>query len=82
MPITAACLARSRVWAEARRAFEGMQPTLRQVPPIEFFSMRATVAFLCAHLIAAAYPPGPPPITITSNFSDIVISKYLIVKIE
>ncbi len=41
-----------------------MQPTLRQVPPsVGRFSTTATFMPSCAALMAATYPPGPPPMT-------------------
>ena len=52
------------------RAFEGMQPTLRQVPPnVPLPSTHVTFNPSCAPLMAATYPPGPPPITTTSCVS-------------
>src|SRR5476651_2256525 len=51
-----------------------MQPTLRQVPPrasspFAFFqpSMHAVFRPSCAARTAAMYPPGPEPMTTTSN---------------
>src|SRR5262245_7972519 len=51
-----------------------MQPTLRQVPPrasspFGFFqpSMQAVFSPSCAARTAAMYPPGPAPMTTTSN---------------
>src|SRR3990167_290893 len=52
-------------------ALVGIQPRLRQAPPTLSFSIRATLAPSWAARIAATYPPGPPPITATSNLSDI-----------
>ena len=49
-----------------------MQPVLRHVPPrAPLDSTHAVLTPSCAHLIAQTYPPGPPPITIASKFSDI-----------
>src|SRR3954452_14564797 len=51
-------------------AFEGMQPTLRQVPPKVFsFSTTATFRPSWAARMAQTYPPGPEPITMRSNVS-------------
>jgi hypothetical protein len=59
---------------DARSALEGMQPTLRQVPPsasspFAFFqpSMHAVLKPSWAARTAAMYPPGPAPMTTTSN---------------
>ena len=41
---------------------DGMQPTLRQVPPrVPRFSMHTVFIPSWAALMAATYPPGPPP---------------------
>ena len=54
----------SEAWS---RAFDGMQPMLRQVPPsVAFFSTTAVFRPSCAALMAQTYPPGPDPITTTS----------------
>jgi hypothetical protein len=46
---------------------EGIHPTLRQVPPNEPRpSTQVTFMPSCPALIAATYPPGPPPITTRS----------------
>jgi len=59
-----------------RGTFEGMQPTLRQVPPkVPLFSTQATFNPCCPALIAATYPPGPPPTTTRSSSSWDRISK-------
>ena len=59
----------SLIWetssAECSRHFVGMQPTFRHVPPRYCFSITVTCAPSCAARIAATYPPGPPPMTIT-----------------
>ena len=40
----------------------------KQVPPnVDSFSTHATFIPSCAALIAATYPPGPAPTTITSK---------------
>src|SRR5690606_24521701 len=59
-------------------AFEGIQPTFKQVPPLtplpsslRHFSTHAVFKPSWAARIAATYPAGPEPITTTSNFSDI-----------
>ena len=44
-----------------------MHPTFKQVPPkVSYFSTKAVFIPNWAHLMAATYPPGPDPITITS----------------
>ena len=48
------------------KAFVGIQPQFKQMPPRCLSSTRATDIPSCEALIAATYPPGPPPITITS----------------
>ncbi|CFN78500.1 Uncharacterised protein [Bordetella pertussis] len=59
-----------------------MQPTLVQVPPgagppwpFCQASMQATDIPSWAARIAAMYPPGPAPMTTTSNCLDIVFSR-------
>ena len=48
-------------------AFEGMQPTLRQVPPcVARFSTTATFMPSWLARIAHTYPPGPVPMTTRS----------------
>jgi phytoene dehydrogenase-like protein len=61
------------LYDESKSDFEGMQPTFKQVPPSFTFpdlsssnSMQAVFRPSWEALIAATYPPGPPPITITS----------------
>src|SRR5687768_3771368 len=68
------CDALSNSSEEASSALEGMQPTLRQVPPrasspFAFFqpSMHATLKPSWAARTAAMYPPGPAPMMTTSN---------------
>src|SRR5690606_25832803 len=63
---------------EASKAFDGMQPTFKQVPPSApspagFFqrSTHATLKPSCAARIAAMYPAGPEPMTTASKRSDI-----------
>ena len=52
------------------KAFDGMQPTFRQVPPrLAPFSIQATRMPNCAARMAPTYPPGPAPMTIKSKFS-------------
>src|SRR5215207_3805145 len=47
-----------------------MQPRSVHVPPRRLsFSTSATFSPNCAPRIAATYPPGPDPITVTSNCS-------------
>ena len=54
--------------AVCTHALVGMQPTRRHVPPSSAsFSMQTDLAPSCAALIAAVYPPGPPPRTATSH---------------
>ena len=48
--------------------FVGIHPQFKHIPPNVFFSIIATYLPNCAALIAATYPPGPDPITITSYF--------------
>src|SRR5260221_8652854 len=48
-------------------ALVGMQPQLRQMPPKCSRSTQAVFMPSCAARIAATYPPGPPPSTITSK---------------
>src|SRR5688572_19678216 len=51
---------------ESSSALDGIHPTLRQVPPrVLYFSTIAVLNPNCAHRIAATYPPGPEPITVT-----------------
>src|SRR6185295_8035293 len=55
---------------ECSSALDGMQPTLRQVPPsVARFSTHATFNPSCAALIAHTYPPGPDPMMMTSKES-------------
>ncbi len=70
--VGAAFLAISSVCAEASSVLEGMHPQFRHVPPTRPFSISATDAPLCAQRIAAAYPPGPLPITTMSKRSAII----------
>ena len=45
---------------DAKSAFDGMQPTLRHVPPsVGYFSIIAVLKPNCAQRIADTYPPGP-----------------------
>ena len=49
------------------KALDGIQPTLRQVPPrVSRISMQAVFMPSCAARMAATYPPGPPPMTTKS----------------
>ena len=51
-------------------ALEGMHPTLRHVPPSDpRISTHAVFRPSCPALMAATYPPGPPPITTRSYCS-------------
>ena len=63
MPILAKeCPASSNISEACSSAFDGMQPTLRQVPPsVAFFSTTATFMPSCAARTAQTYPPGPVP---------------------
>src|SRR6185436_3543347 len=63
------------------RAFVGMQPQLRHVPPRT--GARSTTAVRspsCAARIAATYPPVPEPITTTSYSFAIYLSFFLMVE--
>src|SRR6185503_19752961 len=47
---------------------DGMQPMLRHVPPkVPRLSMQALFSPSWPARMAALYPPGPPPMTTTSN---------------
>src|SRR3954451_1865312 len=48
-------------------AFDGTQPQLRQTPPTSSFSTQMTFCLSCPRRIEHTYPPGPPPITTTSQ---------------
>src|SRR5258708_7865707 len=76
MPQFFACSASSSSLATCSRALDGMQPRYRQTPP-GFTSGSISVTFMprSAARKAAAYPPGPPPITATRKFDvfDIVV---------
>ena len=51
---------------------DGIQPIFKHVPPRDpLDSMHAVLKPNWDSLIAQTYPPGPPPIIVTSNFSDI-----------
>ncbi len=65
MPKSAMFFAWWNASTEASRAFVGMQPRFRQVPPTSVSSMTVTCAPSCAALSAATYPPGPAPITVS-----------------
>ena len=61
------CAASSNISEACSSAFDGMQPTLRQVPPsVAFFSTTATFMPSCAARTAQTYPPGPVPMTTRS----------------
>ena len=50
-----------------------MHPTFKHVPPnVPRDSTQAVLSPSCAALIAQTYPPGPPPITITSKLFSII----------
>jgi len=54
-------------WWLCSSDFDGMQPTLRQVPPsVASFSTTATFMPSCAARTAQTYPPGPVPMTTRS----------------
>src|SRR3981081_4199384 len=60
-----------------------MQPTLVQVPPgaglpsaVFQSSTQAVLNPSCAARIAAMYPPGPAPMTTTSNVSDMLVGSH------
>src|SRR5207244_7004054 len=48
-------------------ALDGIQPTLRHVPPRNSRSTQATFIPSCAARMAATYPPGPAPMTMRSK---------------
>ena len=69
MPYSFPCWRSSKRSAVWRSALVGMQPRRRQVPPQPAGS-RSTTAVrspIWAARTAATYPPGPLPITVTSN---------------
>jgi hypothetical protein len=68
IPISAKWLRASSKRSEAcSKAFDGMQPTFRQVPPCVLrFSTTATFSPSCAARMAQTYPPGPVPMTTRS----------------
>ena len=78
MPQFFACSASSSSLATCSRALDGMQPRYRQTPP-GFASGSISVTFMprSAARNAAAYPPGPPPITATRRFEVFAIFLYL-----
>ena len=60
------------------RLLDGIHPMLRQVPPKDpLDSTHAVFNPNCDNLIAHTYPAGPPPITVTSNFSAIRYLKII-----
>jgi hypothetical protein len=62
------CFALKKCSEESSSALEGIQPTLRHVPPrVGYFSINAVFIPSCAQRIAATYPPGPEPIIVTSK---------------
>ena len=63
------CIMRWRKCAAVIMAFDGMQPTFKHTPPMNSRSTITVFFPSCAARIAATYPPGPAPITQTSNFS-------------
>src|SRR5690242_13025541 len=70
------CAARWNSSEDSSKALEGMHPAFRQVPPkallpSRFFqpSMQAVFRPFWAARIAPGYPPGPPPMTMTSYLS-------------
>ncbi len=67
MPRSAAPRISSTRFAAAMRAFDGMQPQLRQTPPSAPFSTSAVFFPSCASRMAATYPPGPAPTTTASK---------------
>ncbi len=73
---TPASMPKSLEWATwrytaavSRNALAGMQPRTRHVPPNVSISTTAQLRPAEAPYSAAAYPPGPPPITTRSNCS-------------
>src|SRR4029077_5712379 len=75
MPQFFACSVSSSSLAACSRALDGMQPRYRQTPP-GFTSGSIIVTFMpkSAARNAAAYPPGPPPITATRRFEVLAMS--------
>ena len=62
-----ACSASAYFSEDCSSALEGMQPILRQVPPrLARLSTQAVFIPSCAARMAATYPPGPLPMTMTS----------------
>ncbi len=73
IPNSAASLILRYRCAEAMKVLVGTQPQFRQIPPSLSSSIQATLAPSCAALIAATYPPGPPPNIAISYFSAILV---------
>src|SRR5882724_1448161 len=65
--MAAASAGRPAVSATWIRALDGMQPTLRQTPPMRSRSTSVTVRPVAAARRAAEYPPRPPPTTSRST---------------
>src|SRR5690606_21006420 len=64
----------SKTCALFNKALVGIQPQLRHIPPSSAASMTAVFKPNWEARIAATYPPGPLPTTITSNLvEDILI---------
>src|SRR5690606_2402935 len=71
MPADSISCASSMTFAACSKAFEGMQPTLRQTPPsCGQRSISAVFIPRSAARNAAVYPPGPEPSTTTSKSYD------------
>ncbi len=66
-PKPSLCNICSKSSALCKNAFVGIHPLLRHVPPKSLFSTRIVLLPSCDARIAAIYPPGPPPITATSQ---------------
>ena len=65
----APCFAPAYCLAQYNKLFVGTQPSFGQVPPSARFSTTAAVNPASAARSAHRYPPGPPPMTNTSNCS-------------
>ena len=61
-------------WAVSRSSLAGMHPTFKQVPPRARYSISPMSSPIPAPYRAAAYPPGPPPITMTSWCASVALT--------
>ena len=69
IPKSARCSTRAAYAALSSSALVGIHPTLLQTPPSCAASTHAVRSLRCAARIAATYPPGPAPSTMTSKVS-------------